>query len=143
MKVKEIMSSPVETISSDATITQAAEMMESFDVGVLPVEQEDKIVGLITDRDIAVRIVAKKLDPESTSVNRAMTTDPICCSEDTDMEEAAKMMEEKKIHRLLALGSDNEEVTGVLSIGDIARKMKDEHLLHEVMERVCEPTHMH
>jgi CBS domain-containing protein len=142
MKVKEIMSSPVETISSDATITQAAEMMKSFDVGVLPVEQEDEVVGTITDRDIVVRIIAKKLDPENTPVSRAMTADPTCCAEDTDMEEAAKMMEEKKIHRLLVLGSDNE-IAGVLSIGDIARKMKDEHLLHEVLERVCEPAHMH
>lgn len=142
MKVKEIMSSPVETISSDATITQAAEMMESFDVGVLPVEQKDEVVGMITDRDIAIRIIAKKSDPENTPVSTAMTTDPICCSEDADMEEAAKMMEEKKVHRLLVLGSNNE-IAGVLSIGDIARKMKDEHLLHEVLERVCEPAHTH
>ena len=142
MKVKDIMSSPVETINSDATITQAAEMMKSFNIGVLPVEQKDEIVGAITDRDIAIRVVAQKLDPESTSVNRVMTTDPICCPEDTDMQEAAKMMEDRKIHRLLVLGSDNE-VAGVLSIGDIARKMKDEHLLHEVMERICEPAYMH
>lgn len=142
MKVKEIMSSPVETISADATVTQAAEMMKFFNVGVLPVEQEDKIAGTITDRDITIRIVARKLDPQNTPVNRVMTAEPVCCSEDTDMQEATKMMEDKKIHRLLVLGSNNE-VIGVLSIGDIARKMKDEHILHEVMERICEPAYMH
>ena len=140
MKVKEIMNSPVEIISPDATITQAAEMMKSFNIGVLPVEQGDNIVGTITDRDIAVRIVAQKLDPKSTAVKKAMSPHPVFCSEDTDIEEAAKMMEDKQIHRLVVLDSNNE-VAGVLSTGDIARKMKDEHILHELMERICEPAY--
>lgn len=142
MKVKEIMNSPVKIISSDAMITQAAGMMRTFNVGILPVTREDEIVGMITDRDITVRIVAEKLDPQKTPVGKAMTSDVTCCSEDMDMEEAAKMMEEKKIHRLLVLGSNNK-IAGVLSTGDIARKAKDEHILHEVLERVCEPARTH
>jgi len=142
MKVREIMSSPVETIGPEAMITEAAEKMKSCDVGILPVMKEDEILGTITDRDIVVRVIAKNLDPENTPVRRAMTAKPMSCSEDTDMEEAARMMEEKKVHRLLVLGSDGT-VAGILSIGDIARKMNDEHLLHEVLERICEPARIH
>lgn len=63
MKVREIMSSPVETIGPYAMINEAAEKMKSSNVGVLPVEQGNKVVGMITDRDIVVRIIAEKLDP--------------------------------------------------------------------------------
>jgi len=142
MRVRDIMSSPVETISHEAMITEAAEKMRTFEVGVLPVMKEDEIVGVITDRDIAIRVVAEGLDPQNTPVSSAMSTEVASCSEDTDMEEAASIMEEKKIHRLLVLGNDNT-VSGVLSIGDIARKMEDEHLLHEVLGRICEPANVH
>jgi len=140
MKVKEIMSSPVETINSDEMITKAAEKMKSLDVGVLPVMKRDKIVGVITDRDIVVRVIAEKLNPQNNPVSKAMTTDIVCCSEDMDMEDAAKMMEDKQVHRLLVLGNDNT-ISGILSISDIAKKMHDEHLLYEVLEKICEPAH--
>jgi CBS domain-containing protein len=142
MKVREIMSSPVEMIAPDAMITEAAKKMKSSDVGALPVEKDGDIVGMITDRDIVVRAIADKLDPQNTPVSKAMTFDPICCSEDTEMEEAARMMEVKKIHRLLVL-DDDDAVSGILSIGDIAMKMGDEHLLYEVLEKICEPSHVH
>lgn len=142
MKVNEIMTSPVEVISSDATITNAAEKMKSFDIGVLPVMKEDEIMGIITDRDIAIRVIAEKLDPQKTQVQKVMSTDIWTCSEDTDIEEAARIMEEKQVHRLLVLGEDGS-LTGILSVGDIATKTKDEqdHLLHEVLEKVCIPAH--
>ena len=142
MKVKEIMSSPVEMIAPDAMITEAADKMKSYDVGVLPVEKDGDIVGIITDRDIVVRAIADELDPQRTPVSKAMTFDAMCCSEDTDMEEAARIMEVKKIHRLLIL-DDDDEVSGILSIGDIAIKMRDEHLLSEVLEKICEPSQVH
>jgi len=138
MEVKEIMSSPVEAISPDAMITEAADKMKEFDIGVLPVMKQDKIAGMITDRDIVVRIIAERLNPQNTPVSRVMTSDVVCCYEDTGMEEAARMMEEKKVHRLVVLGH-NQTVAGILSVGDIARKMKDEHILYEILERVCEP----
>jgi CBS domain-containing protein len=141
MKVKEIMNSPVETIGSETTITKAAEIMKSSDVGVLPVIKEDEIVGIITDRDIVVRAIAEKLNPQNTPVKKVMTADVVCCFEDTDMEEAARMLEDKKVHRLLVLG-DNNTISGILSIADITRKMKDEHLLYEILERICEPANV-
>jgi CBS domain-containing protein len=140
MKVREIMSSPVETISPDAMVSEAAEKMKSSDVGVLPVGQENKVVGMITDRDIVVRIIAKKLDPQNTKVEQAMTREVMCCSEEDDVETAAKMMEDGQIHRLLVLGSD-DSLVGILSIADLACRAKDEHLTYEVLERICEPVH--
>jgi len=97
-------------------------------------------VGVITDRDIVVRVIAEKLNPQNNPVSKAMTTDIVCCSEDMDMEDAAKMMEDKQVHRLLVLGNDNT-ISGILSISDIAKKMHDEHLLYEVLEKICEPAH--
>ncbi|OHB61085.1 MAG: hypothetical protein A2Y12_13835 [Planctomycetes bacterium GWF2_42_9] len=141
MKVSEIMSSPLETVSSEATITNAAEKMKAFDIGVLPVMKEDEVVGIITDRDIVVRCVAESLDPQRTQVKKAMTTDIFSCSEDMELEEAAELMEEKQVHRLLVLGEDGS-VTGILTVGDIARKTADQedHLVHEVIEKICIPS---
>jgi CBS domain-containing protein len=129
-------------IAPDEMITGAAEKMKSHGVGVLPVEKDGDIVGMITDRDIVVRAIADRLDPRKTPVSKVMTFDAMCCSEDTEMEEAARIMEVKKIHRLLIL-DDDDEVSGILSIGDIAIKMRDEHLLSEVLEKVCEPSQIH
>ena len=140
MKIRDIMSSPVETISPKATITEAAEKMKSFDVGVLPVEQENKVLGMITDRDIVVRAIAKKLDPQNTKVERAMTREVMSCSGEDDVETAAKMMEDRQIHRLLVLGSD-DSLVGILSIADLACRDRDEHLTYKVLERICEPAH--
>lgn len=140
MKVAEVMSSPVEIIDSDSTVTQAAEIMKSFNIGVIPVEQDGEIVGVITDRDITVRVVAERLDPQKISVSKVMTPDVTCCSEDTEMDEAARLMEDKKIHRLLVLDSDNSPA-GILSVGDIALKIHDDHILHEVLQCVCEQAH--
>lgn len=140
MKVSEIMSSPLEVVSSEATISNAAEKMKSFDVGVLPVMKEDEVVGILTDRDIVIRVIAENLDPQKTQVKKAMSTDIWSCPEDMELEDAAMLMEEKQVHRLLVLGDDGA-VTGILSIGDIARKTQDEqdHLIHEVLEKVCIP----
>jgi len=138
MKVRGIMSSPVETISPKAMITEAAEKMKSCDVGVLPVEKGNKVVGMITDRDIVVRVIAKKLDPQKHKGRTSNDRGAICCFEDDDIEAAAKMMEDKQIHRVLVLGSDDTPV-GILSLGDLANRIRGERLACEVLERICEP----
>jgi CBS domain-containing protein len=142
LKVKEIMSSPVVTVGSEAVINEAAGIMKSSNVGMLPVIEANEIIGLITDRDIVLRIIAEKLDPEDTPVNKAMTTKIMCCFEGMDVEEAAAMMQDKKVHRLLVLGND-DTVVGILSTGDFAGKTDDEHLLHEVLGKICEPANAH
>ena len=86
MKLREIMSHDVHAIAPETSLRHAAQKMKSWDVGALPVCQNDKLIGVITDRDIAVRAVAKGQDPESCCVNDAMTSDLIYCYEDEDVE---------------------------------------------------------
>ena len=140
MKVKEIMTHPLKIISYNATISQAAQKMETLDVGVLPVEKKEKIVGMITDRDIVLRVIAQNLDPQKTTVDNAMTSYIISCGENDDIEKAARLMEENHVHRLLVI--DNDKAVGIFSIGDLARKIEDDHIIHEVLREISEPVNI-
>ena len=142
MQVKEIMTFSVETINSDANLVKAAQKMRSLEVGALPVWENDKLIGMITDRDITIRAVAEEKSLSSTSVKEIMTSDVCCCFEDDDIHEAAGMMEENSIHRLLVVNSSNQPI-GFVSLSDIAVKSHDEHLTYEVLERISEPACPH
>jgi CBS domain-containing protein len=137
MKVSELMSVGVETINSDASIAEAAEVMRSRDLGALPVMESDEIVGIITDRDIVVRAIARGKDPAKTFVGEIMTPELYYCFEDDDISDAAMQMEERAIRRLVVFNTDYEPV-GMLSISDFAVKSHDEHLTHEILESISE-----
>jgi CBS domain-containing protein len=139
MKVREIMNSQVQQISSSAMISEAANRMKIHNVGVLPVLQDNKIIGMLTDRDIVVRAVAVGMNPRMTVVKDIITPEVLYCSEDDDIEKAAKIMEDSQVRRLLVLGSE-DTVVGLLSLGDIALKTSNNRLTWEVLERVCGPT---
>ena len=139
MKVKEIMTSPVEEIGADAKVFQAAKMMKMLNIGVLPVIRREEIVGIVTDRDIAIRVVAERLDPQKTPVGQVMTAEVICCSEDTTIEEAAGLLEENQVHRLLVLS--NNKVCGIISIADVVRNINNDRLIREILQSICEPAH--
>jgi len=140
MKVKEVMTKEIETIRPDATIHEAARTMKSLNVGILPVQETNKLTGIITDRDIVCRTIAVGKDPKTTLVKNVMTPEVFCCSEEEDIEEAAKLMEEKRVHRLIVLDDQNKPV-GIFTLSDIAVKACDEHLSWEVLEKICEPAH--
>ena len=142
MQVKEIMTCNIETIGSDANLVEAAQRMRSLEVGALPIWENDKLIGMITDRDITIRGVADEKNPSSTSVKEIMTSDVCCCCEDDDIHKAASMMEEKSIHRLVVVNSNNDPV-GFVSLSDFAVKSHDEHLTYEVLERISEPACPH
>jgi CBS domain-containing protein len=142
MQVKEITTCNVETISSNANLVEAARKMQSLEVGALPVWENDRLVGMITDRDITIRGVAEEKSPLSTSVKEIMTSDVCCCFEEDDIHEAARMMEERSIHRLLVVNSNNDPI-GFVSLSDFAVKSHDEHLTYEVLERISEPACPH
>ncbi len=138
MKVREIMSTHVRQIESHVMLSDAAERMREYDVGILPVVEDYKTVGLITDRDIVVRAIAAGMDPRATAVKESMTPEIAHCDEDDDLQPAARLMEDQQIHRLVVLNHEGT-VVGILSIGDLAFRTSDEHLAYEVLERVCEP----
>ena len=138
MQVKYVMTPGVEMVCSDATVSEAAMKMKSLDIGVLPVQEDDRIIGMVTGRDIIVRAIAEARDPSTTRVDEIMTGEVASCYEDDSIDDAARIMEDKQIHRLMVLSSDNNPV-GILALSDIAVKTSNEHLAWEVLERVCEP----
>jgi len=139
MTVKEIMTEDVEAIAADTTIRNAAEKMASMDVGVLPVVQGEELVGIVTDRDIAIRAVAEGLDPDTTAVRDVMTPHVECCHEDDDLEQCAELMEERKIRRIVVVDED-DRLTGILSLGDLATRSGDHELPEEVLEEISTPS---
>jgi len=138
MLVKEIMTKGIETVRWDEMISQAAQKMRSLGIGSLPVEQENQIVGIISKKDIVYRCVAEGGDPDSMTVSEIMTTELATCWEDESIEDAAKILEEKQLHRLLVMSDENEPI-GMISLGDLAVKAHDEHLAWEILERISEP----
>jgi CBS domain-containing protein len=135
------MTQGCECIGPDATIQEAAQKMRDLGVGPLPVcGENDRLIGMITDRDITIRAVAEGEDPCSACVRDVMTPDIVCCFEDQDIEEAAQMMEQKQIRRLVVLNRD-KRLVGILSLGDLAVQTRDERLAGEALERISEPVH--
>ena len=121
MKIAEVMTRDVELTSPDATLQQAAKTMAEDDLGFLPVGENDRMVGMITDRDIAIRAVAKGRDPTTTKVREVMTDRVLYCFEDEDVDKAAESMSREQIRRL-PIVDRRKRLVGVVSLGDIALK---------------------
>ena len=138
MQIKEIMSRNVEVIHPDSFIREAATKMKTFDVGSLPVCDNQRLLGVITDRDLAVRAVAAGRDPSTTKVSDTMTPELIYCFEDENVKEAAKLMERHQIRRLPILDRE-KNLVGIVSLGDLAVETGNEKLSGKVLEEVSEP----
>ena len=136
MQLNRIMTVYVEAIAPKRSIQEAAEQMRSLDVGVLPVCDGDRLVGILTDRDLAVRAVADGRDPKSTPIEEIMTRQVVYCFEDQDIEEAERVMEKNQIRRLPVLDRD-KRIVGIVSLGDLAVK-NDENRAGVTLERVSE-----
>jgi CBS domain-containing protein len=137
MNVEEIMTGSPTCIAPDTTATEAARRMRDLDVGVLPICSEDRLVGMVTDRDLAVTIIADGRDPATTTVRDAMTPGVVYCFADDPIEVAARKMEDRQIRRLPVLDRD-KRLVGIVSLGDIATRTEDDSLCGEVLERVSE-----
>jgi len=120
MKVRDVMTARPECVSPEDTLQQAARKMKDLDVGPLPVcGENDRLVGMITDRDIVIRCVAEGQDPRTARVRDAMSEGISYCFEDDDVAEAARQMKEKQIRRLVVLNRD-KKLVGIVSLGDVA-----------------------
>ena len=140
MKVKDIMTREIDVVSPETTLRDAAERMNALDVGALPVCEKDRLVGVITDRDITVRATADGLDPFATQVGEVMSKDDlITCSEDEDVEEAARKMKERQVRRLPVLDQERRLV-GILSLGDVAVDHDDIGVSGDVLTGVSRPS---
>jgi CBS domain-containing protein len=138
MNVGTICTHEPKCINPTASLVEAAQQMKLMDVGMIPVCENEKLVGSLTDRDITIRAVAQDLDPRITTVRAVMTPGVIYCFEDQTAEEAAEIMEDKKIRRLPVLNRE-KRLVGILSLGDLAVRTGQELLVGQVLERVSEP----
>src|SRR5438270_6968262 len=120
MQARDIMSKHVEIISPETPIRDVAQKMKASDVGFLPVGENDRLVGTITDRDIVVRAIAAGKDVEYCKAREVMTNDVFWCYDDQDVDEVADYMAEKEMRRVLILNR-SKRLVGVISIGDLAK----------------------
>lgn len=119
MRISEAMTTDVRLVSPEQTIHDAARLMAEYNVGSLPVGEEDRLVGMITDRDIAVRAVAEGKSAE-TPISDVMTRDVKYCFEDEDIDDVAANMGDVQLHRLVVLNRD-KRLVGIVALADIAQ----------------------
>ena len=120
MKVHEAMTDDVCLVDPDRSIREAAQMMADQDIGALPVGENDRLVGMVTDRDIAVRAVALGLGPD-TKIRQVMSPEVKYCFDDEELDDAAHNMGEIKVRRLPVLNRD-KRLVGIISFGDVAQR---------------------
>jgi CBS domain-containing protein len=121
MKISEVMTRDVRIADPEMTIGEAAQLMGELDAGILPVANSERLIGMLTDRDIAVRGVGQGLGPE-TKVSELMTQDVKYCYEDEDCEDVVRNMGEIQLRRLPVVNRD-KRLVGIVSIGDLAVTM--------------------
>lgn len=139
MKINEIMTREVELVHPDDSIKTAAEKMRYRDVGFLPVHDGKQLLGVLTDRDLVIRAVAEGIDPQKRLGREWFTQPVVCCYEDQDVDEAARLMEDHQIRRLVILNRDDERVVGVVSLGDLSKAV-EEKKSGEVLQEISEST---
>jgi CBS domain-containing protein len=138
VQLRDIMTKGFQMIDHGESVRRAAELMRDLDVGILPVLEENQLVGTITDRDIAVRATATGTSPEGALVAGIMSRGVAFGYEDDDAETAAATMEEKQVRRLLVL-DHSDRCVGIVSIGDLAVRGGDDVLSGEVLQEVSKP----
>ena len=136
MKVSEVMTREVQTVQPDQRVQEAASFMLTADAGSIPVTEGERLIGMITDRDIAVRGIAKGYGPD-TPVRELMTDDLIVLRVDDDIEEAATKMSQAQVRRLPVIDHD-ERLCGIVSLGDLSREA-DTDCASEALEGVSQP----
>ena len=136
--LKEIMTRQVDVISPDATAEDASTRMKDLNVGAIPVCDGDGLIGMLTDRDLVVRVMAQRRDPKAVRVGEAMTPEVSYCFEDDDVEKAAHLMSQKQIRRLPIL-SKAKKLVGIVSLGDLAVHGTDSKRSGDVLGQVSQP----
>ena len=140
MKISDVMTRDVQTVRPDQTAREAASFMLRADAGSIPVIEGDRLIGMITDRDIAVRGVAKGFGPD-TPVRELMTDDIICARFDDDIADVATRMSEAQVRRLPVV-DENEKLCGIVSLGDLSREA-DSDCASQALEGVSQPGGQH
>ena len=136
--VRHAMTESLQTAGPTMNAADAAAMMKQFDTGVIPVAEEGRLVGLVTDRDLVVRVLAERKDPLDVRLQDIATTVPVTVTPDTKLSEARSMMAEHRIRRLPVVKAG--ELVGILSLGDVALADASERAMGETLEEISEST---
>ena len=140
MKIRELMTHEVESCSTDDTLQRAAAVMSDTGVGIIPiVTSGNKLEGVLTDRDIVVRAIAKGMDTNTTKVSECMSERVVSCSPETDAHEAARLMANNQIRRLMVV--EDGKLCGVCSLGDMAVIGIHENEAGFALSEISEPDH--
>lgn len=140
MHIKEIMTRDVEVVRPETTVAAAAARMAALNVGPLPVCDGERLLGMLTDRDLTTRAIAAGQDPHTATVRDAMTTEVVYCFEDQDVQEAAELMKTHKIRRLPVLNRE-KRLVGMVALADLAVKTGEEKTPAETLTEVSAPAH--
>jgi CBS domain-containing protein len=138
--VREIMTSDVETCSLLDNVFEVAQKMKQYNVGAIPIVDGDRLVGMITDRDIVIRCIAEK-HPPSSKVQDIMSEQLVTVSPDTPTDEAARLMSEHQIRRLPVV--DGERLVGIVSLGDFAVRELTDNQAKQALSEISEPSNEH
>ena len=139
MKIRDVMTRSVELVNPDTSLEEAARKMRETDTGFLPVGENDRLAGTLTDRDITIRAVAEGRDPKSAKVRDAMSDDLVYVFEDAETAEAADLMAQRQIRRLPVLNQD-KRLVGVVSLGDLATRTPDDDVVGQTVQDVSKQT---
>lgn len=137
MNISEVMTEELVTCNPDETLAQVAQKLQNEDIGSCPVVDQGSIMGIITDRDITTRAVAKGLDVNSTHVRDIMTTNLITGSPNMSLEDACELMSDNQIRRLPIV--DQNKLVGIVSLADLAIDLEEDELLAETLMKISEP----
>lgn len=141
MRVSEAMTRDVKVANPNQSLHDVAKIMADDDVGSLPVGENDRLIGMITDRDIAIRAVAQGKSPDTTKVREVMSEDVKYCFDDEDIADVAQNMGEIQVHRLPVVNHD-KRLVGIIALADIANTAGAE-LAGDAVQGICEPTKHH
>jgi CBS domain-containing protein len=137
--LREVMTTNVTTLLPSATVQDAAHQMKALNVGSIPICEGHQLLGMLTDRDIVVRVIAERHNPETQQVQDVMTPQVDYCYEDQDVEEAAQVMQDRQVRRLPIINRDNQLV-GIVSLGDLAVKANEEKTMaQQALEQISLP----
>ena len=134
--VRHAMTESPHTAKPDMTAADAAGLMKQFDIGVVPVVEDGRLIGLVTDRDVVLRVVASRHDPDEVKLGDIVTRSPATVTPDTQLSEARDLMAEHRVRRLPVL--KGEELVGILSLGDVALATASKRAVGDTLEDISE-----
>ena len=140
MKIRDVMTSNPRTVSPNDTVQSAAQVMKAEDTGAVPVVENGRVLAMVTDRDIVVRVVAEG-NAWTGPVRDIASTDVVTVSPDISTKEATDLMSARQIRRLPVV--ENDRLVGIVSLGDLAVKDRHDHRVGETLERISEGVKEH